>query len=531
MNKSNRRKMWIADQGDGTYTNPILYTDYSDPDVIRVGEDYFMVASSFCNAPAVPLLHSKDLVNWTVINYIMRKLPFPRYDRPEHGCGAWAPSIRFHDGTYYVFIPFPDEGIMMCKTDDPWGEWSEPAFVKQVTGWIDPCPFWDDDGKAYMVTAFARSRIGFNSYLYLSPMEQDCSGVLGDGKFVFDGHDTQPIIEGPKLYKRNGYYYIFAPAGGVEAGWQTVLRARNIYGPYEEKIVMRQGSSPVNGPHQGAWVDTPSGENWFIHFQDVGNAGRIIHLQPMRWEKDWPVIGVNDEGGCGEPVLRHPKPNVGVSYPAHAPEDSDDFAGDRLGLQWQWNANPKDGWYTMEKPGLKLYAQSVERAVQLCDVPNLLLQKWPAPEFQITACLHLSEMQDGDAAGLVSQCLHYSALAAVKEKGKIYLEQRSGNWSKTDETAAGKEEWQGDSLYLRMIVRQSQKVEFAISADGQSFAVFGKPEYATPGRWVGAKVGLFAVCQEENKDITNAQNNGGNKTYTGAKGSVTVDYFVFEPLT
>ena len=119
MDKTKIHKMWIADQGDGTYTNPILYTDYSDPDAIRVGEDYFMIASSFCNTPAVPLLHSKDLVNWKVINYIMDKLPFEYYDKPVHGCGTWAPAIRFHEGTYYVFIPMPDEGIMMCKTTDP----------------------------------------------------------------------------------------------------------------------------------------------------------------------------------------------------------------------------------------------------------------------------------------------------------------------------------------------------------------------------------------------------------------------------
>ena len=188
MDKTKIHKMWIADQGDGTYTNPILYTDYSDPDAIRVGEDYFMIASSFCNTPAVPLLHSKDLVNWKVINYIIDKLPFDYYDKPVHGCGTWAPAIRYHEGTYYVFIPMPDEGIMMCKTTDPFGKWSEPAYVRKVVGWIDPCPFWDEDGKAYMVTAFARSRIGFKSMLYMSPIEPDCSGVLDDGQFIYDGH-------------------------------------------------------------------------------------------------------------------------------------------------------------------------------------------------------------------------------------------------------------------------------------------------------------------------------------------------------
>ena len=346
--KEEMKKMWIADNGDGTYSNPILYTDYSDPDAIRVGEDYFMVASSFCNVPSVPVLHSKDMVNWRVIGYAMEKLPFDTYDKPLHGCGAWAPAIRYHDGVFYVFIPMPDEGIFMAKSCNPFEGFEEPVCVRKVTGWIDPCPFWDDDGKAYMVTAFARSRIGFKSMLHLSPMEPDCSGVLGDGKHIFDGSETQPTIEGPKLYKRNGYYYIFAPAGGVKPGWQTVLRSRNIWGPYEEKIVLHQGGSPVNGPHQGAWVDTPSGEDWFIHFQDVGNAGRIVHLQPMRWVDDWPVIGVNaDENGCGEPVMQYKKPDVGGVYPICAPEDSDLFEGKELGLQWQWNATYKKEWYAL----------------------------------------------------------------------------------------------------------------------------------------------------------------------------------------
>lgn len=536
---NNLKKMWIADQGDGTYTNPILYTDYSDPDVIRVGEDYFMVASSFCNVPSVPLLHSKDLVNWKVINYIMQELPFERYDRPVHGCGAWAPSIRFHEEIYYVFVPFPDEGIMMCKATDPWGEWSKPSFVRKVTGWIDPCPFWDDDGKAYMVTAFARSRIGFNSYLYMSPMEPDCSGVLGDGQFVFDGHETQPIIEGPKLYKRNGYYYIFAPAGGVETGWQTVLRSKNIYGPYEERIVMRQGTSPVNGPHQGGWVDTPDGENWFIHFQDVGNAGRIIHLQPMRWENDWPVIGVNDTEGCGEPVLHYRKPEVGASYPIDTPEDSDFFTDEKLGLQWQWNANPKASWYKLRDGRLVLHAECVqqglnhrqaERSIQICDVSNLLLQKWPAPEFMITTCLHLEGMKEGDEAGLVSQCLHYTALTVVKKDGHFKLQQRTGNWEKHDEVRAEltlpedslfPEESRlldaievEEKLYLRMQVKAAKEVSFAVSMDGDQFYPIGIAEVATPGRWVGAKAGLFAIRDDESVD----------------GGTVSVEFFAFEAI-
>ncbi len=493
---SKRKKMWIADNGDGTYRNPILYTDYSDPDVIRVENDYYMVASSFCNSPSVPVLHSKDLVNWNVISYAMEKLPFDYYEKPMHGCGAWAPSIRFHEGYFYVFIPMPDEGIFMCKSDNPFQGWEAPVCVRKVTGWIDPCPFWDDDGKAYMVSAFARSRIGFKSILHMSPIKPDCTETLDDGRHIFDGHETQPTIEGPKLYKRNGYYYIFAPAGGVKTGWQTVLRSKNIYGPYEEKIVMRQGNSPVNGPHQGAWVDTPSGEDWFIHFQDVGNVGRIIHLQPMKWVNDWPVIGINeDETGCGEPVLTYQKPNTGVVCEIDAPEDSDDFDGEKLGLQWQWNSNYQESWYQMvpKESKIFLYSQAVEAGTQLCDVGNLLLQKWPAPEFQITAKIDVSGLIDGDYAGMVSLGGVYTGLALKVKDGRRNLVQMTGEWLKANETETVLETFSEDVLYLKMIVKGETEVSFCYSADGETYRSIGEMVKATPGRWVGVKAGLFVI--------------------------------------
>lgn len=508
------RKMWTADNGDGTYSNPILYTDYSDPDAIRVGEDYFMVASSFCNAPSVPVLHSKDLVNWRMIGYAMEKLPFDTYDKPLHGCGAWAPAIRYHDGVFYVFIPLPDEGIFMVKSRNPFEGWEEPVCVRKVTGWIDPCPFWDDDGQAYMVTAFARSRIGFKSILHLSPIEPDCSGVLGDGRHVFDGNETQPTIEGPKLYKRNGYYYIFAPAGGVKPGWQTVLRSRNIWGPYEEKIVLHQGGSSVNGPHQGAWVDTPSGEDWFLHFQDVGNAGRIVHLQPMRWVDDWPVIGVNaDENGCGEPVMQYQKPDVGGEYPICAPEDSDLFEGEKLGLQWQWNANYKKEWYSLSDGMLTLYAQNSEKETQTCDVPNLLLQKWPAPQFQITTKLHLADMKDGDVCGMVSLGGIYTDFAIKQENGEKKFVQRTGEWTKHNETETVCGALEEDAVYLRMYVEAALKVSFAYSTDGTKYVKAGEVIEATPGRWVGVKAGLFAIHEGE-----------------GEGGFVKAEHFIFEEM-
>ena len=310
--------MWNADLGNGSYRNPILWADYSDPDVIRVGGDYFMTASSFCNAPGLPLLHSRDLINWKVVNYIINEIPEERYREPMHGCGVWAPAIRYHEGTYFVCFPMPDEGIYMCTATDPFGAWSKPVNIRPGAGWIDPCPFWDDDGRAYLVAGVAKSRIGYKSVLHMVEMQPDGMGLIGEEVRIFDGNENdQETIEGPKMYKRDGWYYIFAPAGGVKTGWQTVLRSRNVFGPYEYKVVMRQGNSAVNGPHQGAWVDTVTGEDWFLHFQDVYAAGRITHLQPMSWHEGWPVIGIAKDGGdgsrrdYGEPVIEYQKPNVG----------------------------------------------------------------------------------------------------------------------------------------------------------------------------------------------------------------------------
>src|SRR5712692_7787075 len=205
-------KAWVADNRDGTYRNPILHADYSDPDVVRVGDDFYLVASSFNAAPGLPILHSHDLVNWTIIGHALpRQATFDVFRKPQHGNGAWAPAIRYHNADFYIFYPDPDYGIYMIKAKEPVGPWSEPLLIKAAKGWIDPCPFWDNDGRAYLVSAFARSRAGIKSILVVSRMSEDGTKLLDDGVMVFDGHEQDPTVEGPKLYKRNGNYYIFAP--------------------------------------------------------------------------------------------------------------------------------------------------------------------------------------------------------------------------------------------------------------------------------------------------------------------------------
>jgi beta-xylosidase len=514
--------MWSGDLGDGRYRNPVLYADYSDPDAIRVGEDYFMTASSFCNVPGLPLLHSKDLVNWKVVNYILKELPEHRYDEPVHGCGVWAPSLRYHEGVFYACFPMPDEGIYMSTTRDPFGEWSRPVNIRPGAGWIDPCPFWDEDGRAYLVAGVAKSRIGYKSVLHMVEMQPDGMGLIGEEIKIFDGNENDQVtIEGPKLYKRNGWYYIFAPAGGVKIGWQTVLRSRNIFGPYEYKVVMRQGDSRVNGPHQGAWVDTVTGEDWFLHFQDVYSAGRIVHLQPMSWKNDWPVIGVAKDGAeYGEPVAEYRKPDVGnVSWKRCEPDTSDDFTGKELGRQWQWNANPKAGWYEMTGEALKLIAVGTAEERVYGDLPNLLLQKWPAPEFSCVMRLDLSHLNEGEEAGAISLGVQYGAAAfrrsgdelrlyfvkGIQHYGKILVE----HTEEQEEYIASIRMEDAKNIAVSYKVEQIgtqdlndtekgfplEKVTISCQLPDGKEIIAGTMS-AVPGRWVGVKSGIFCRGKE-----------------------------------
>lgn len=500
-------KVWVADNGDGTYKNPIIHADYSDPDVIRVGDDFYMTASSFNAVPGLPILHSKDLVNWTIIGHVFKQQP-PRdvYSKPRHGAGVWAPSIRYHDGEFYIYYPDPDYGIYLVKAKNPAGPWSEPLLVKEAKGWIDPCPLWDTDGNAYLVSAMAASRSGIKSILVISRMSADGTHLLDDGVMVFDGHERHPTLEGPKFYKRNGYYYISAPAGGVPTGWQLVLRSKNIYGPYEEKIVLSQGKTQINGPHQGAWVDTQTGEFWFIHFQDKGPYGRVVLLEPMRWSNDWPVMGADPNGdGTGEPVLTFRKPNVGHAWPIETPPDSDEFNANELGPQWQWHANPQPNWaFPSGALGfVRLFNVPLPEGFKnFWDVPNLLLQKFPAPAFTVTTKVTFTPRTDGERTGLIVMGLDYAYLSIVKRPAGLFIAQTV--CKNAESHAAEKENTsvpvKGSTFYLRVQVSDGAGCRFSYSADGKNFLPLGEPFNAREGRWIGAKVGLFAVREGETRE-------------------------------
>ncbi len=505
-------KVWVADNGDGTYKNPILHADYSDPDAIRVGDDYYLTASSFNAAPGLPILHSKDLVNWELVNYVFqRQKPLDVFVKPQHGNGVWAPAIRFHDGEFYIFYPDPDFGIYVTKTKNPVGAWSEPVLIKAGKGLIDPCPLWDDDGNAYLVSAFAGSRAGFKSILIVSKMSADGMRLLDDGVLVYDGHDANPTIEGPKFYKRNGFYYIFAPAGGVGTGWQLVLRSKNIYGPYDEKIVLAQGNTKINGPHQGAWVQTQTGEDWFLHFQDKGAYGRILHLEPMSWKNDFPVIGLDIDGdGKGEPVLSYKKPNVGANFPIVTPPDSDEFNGSTFGLQWQWSANFQQSWAFMFPAKGVLRMNSVQLPdgyKNFWDLPNLLLQKFPAERFTVTTKVNLTTRVEGEKFGLVVMGMDYAYIGVTSKGGKLFVAQAMAKDADKGnaEMETAPVELKNASFYLRVVVvSENALCRFSFSTDGVSFQNVGDAFKAREGRWIGAKVGLFFNRSTKFNDVGTA---------------------------
>ncbi|KAA3437035.1 glycosyl hydrolase 43 family protein [Rufibacter hautae] len=501
-------KVWVSDKGDGTFQNPVLDADYSDPDVVRVGDDYYMTSSSFSSIPGLQILHSKDLVNWQIIGYAIDRLPpYQHFAKPQHGNGVWAPSIRHHKGEFYIYWGDPDFGIYMVKTKNPAGRWEAPVLVMEGKGLIDSCPLWDEDGNAYLVHGWAGSRAGVKSMLTVNRMNPEGTKVLDEGVMVFDGHDAHPTVEGPKFYKRNGYYYIMAPAGGVATGWQLVLRSKNVYGPYEEKIVMDQGKTPINGPHQGAWVDTKTGEDWFFHFQDKEAYGRVVHLQPMKWVNDWPVIGEDPDGdGKGQPVLTYKKPNVGKTYPIVTPAESDEFDSHLLGLQWQWHANPKATWaFASNKGNLRLFTdQMPEGGKNLWDVPNLLLQKFPAENFTVTTKLKFTpnpKLQN-ERTGLVVMGMDYGYVSVVNKKDGMYLTYNTA--LKADKGTPEKEQilgkLTGNEVQFRVQVSKGAKCQFSYSEDGQTFKNVGTPFTAVPGKWIGAKVGLFALREDKTND-------------------------------
>lgn len=472
-----------------SYRNPILFADYSDPDVIRDGTKYYLIASTFHFVPGIPILESPDLVHWTILGHIVARLNMdPRYSMiggNRYGMGIWAPSIRKHDGLFYVYFPTPTEGIFVSTAPKITGPWSAPQVVIAGPGLEDPCPFWDDDGSAYLI----HSKTGAGP-LILHRMSPDGMHVLDGGKVIVDDPAHLPVLEGPKLYKRDGYYYIFAPFGGVNTGAQAVLRSRHIYGPYEHRVVLAQGGTKINGPHQGAYVETPEGQGWFIHFQFDGAHGRIVHLEPVRWQDDWPIIGKDpDDAATGEPVPSGTIPIESDPASEQRPQTSDEFTSARLGPQWEWNHNPDNAhWSLTARRGyLRLVPM---RAADLLNARDTLTQCMQDNSFEFTTRVDLKRMKNGVHTGLAMFEKSASGLEIVQSGSERRL-----NYFHLKDRVTGPAITQ-TILQLRVRV-DGDVARYSFSLDdGRSFQSLGA---ATPIRfswWKGSRPSLFAYTTQ-----------------------------------
>ena len=478
-----------GDQGDGTYKNPILMADYSDPDICRVGNDFYMVCSEF-HFMGMPVLHSTDLVNWRIVGRIYDRIKTdPKYDSfNRYAGGSWAPAIRYHDGLFYVYFCTPDEGLYMSTAKKAEGPWSPLFLVKSVARWEDPCPFWDDDGQAYL----GHSLWGAGPII-IHKMSADGKTLLDDGKTVYKG----PVAEGTKFLKRNGYYYLLIPEGGVSSGNQVALRSKDIYGPYEKKVVLEKGSTSVRGPHQGGLVELENGESWFIHFVCQDAWGRIAYLEPVKWEADWPLMGNLKNGRC-EPVPSFQKPKVESALRPSLPQASDDFNSPELGLQWAWNHNPVDDhWSLTERKGWFRIKSSESK--DFWNAPNTLTQKMMGDSNHATVKLDFSQMADGQVAGLGHMSNVFCWIGVEKNNGEFKLKVNSNGKVQGEVPLKP-----APQVWLKTTISSKAEARFMYSMDGLTYQPLGDASRVTYANWKGSRPCLFSY---------HAGNAGGNADF------------------
>lgn len=401
-----------SDNGDGTFTNPVIAADFPDPDVILVGDTYYMVSTTMFVFPGVTVIKSHDLVNWEYCSNALPRFDFsPCYDLDgcsRYGHGQWATSIKYNNGTFYLLFITLDEGGFICSAKTPEGPWELKKIPK---GFYDPGLFFDDDGRIYVAHGYSK--------ISITELNKDFSPKSNDS-LVYTG-DIRRGLEGAHVYKINGYYYLYCTYGGLD-GIQVALRSKNIYGPYEQKVVIQDTiQGPTFGIHQGALINTKTGEWWTMLFVDSGPFGRFPFLQPVTWVDDWPMVGIEGEG-----VISYKKPNVGKSYPITDLPTSDEFNGSKLGMQWGWNHNPDTtNWSLTENPGyLRLKTAKVTDSLQ--KARNTLTQRmfaYYSDSMASTATIKMDigNMNEGDVAGLAIFQAPYAYIGVKKLNDKNYI--------------------------------------------------------------------------------------------------------------
>ncbi|SFP53122.1 glycoside hydrolase family 43 protein [Parafilimonas terrae] len=448
-----------SDNGDGTYTNPLISADFPDPDVIRVGDTYYMVTTTMFVFPGVTILKSHDLVNWEYCSNALPRFDFSNCYNLDtcsrYGHGQWATSIKYHNNKFYLLFITLNEGGFMCTADKAEGPWHITHLPK---GFYDPGLFFDDNGKVYVAQGYNKISI---------TEVNDSLEAIGPDSLVYTG-DIRKGLEGTHVYKINGYYYLYCTYGGRD-GMQVALRSKNIYGPYEQKLLIYDTTKGINyGIHQGALIETQTGEWWTILFVDSGPFGRFPSLQPVTWKDGWPMIGVN-----GKAVTTYRKPNVGKKYSIKNFATSDEFDDKKLGMQWGWNHNPDDAkWSLMERPGyLRLKTSGITQTFTMAR--NTLTQRPFAKHDQTkptiaTTKMDVGKMKDGDIAGLAVFQDPY-AYIGVKQNGSSQYIIMVNN-GKTIESAAVS----ASTIYFRTIASNATSLAtFEYSTDNKTFKPFG----------------------------------------------------------
>ncbi|MDE0947243.1 MAG: glycoside hydrolase 43 family protein [Sphingobium sp.] len=494
-------QVWRADQGDGTYRNPVLFADYPDPDIIRVGEDFYFITTTFANAPGMTILHSKDLVNWQIAGHLMDRLEGnPRYDLSDGGDyrrGFFAASMRHHNGTFYVAVSPIGLNTRIYRAKSPTGPWTYTELDRHA---FDPALFFEDNGQAYLITS-----IGTDGTVTLLTMNDDVTKITVS-KVVHYNKGA----EGSKIIKREGWYYLFNALPSKLA--LTVSRARSLQGPWET----RPQIDDTSGGHQGALVDLANGEWVGFVMVDAGSIGRMTNISPVYWQDDWPIWGTPDAPGRVPDRAR--KPIMG--HPFAEPPASDDFSASTLGLQWQWNHNPDDRrWSLRERPGfLRLHAT---QAKGLWTARNTLTQKGQGPRGRGTVKLDMSGMRAGDVCGFGTFGKISAQLSVVGgDNGRRALTMKvtdsTEDGPRTD-TRVASVPVTGQTLWLRTDMDfVSDEGRVAYSRDGQKWTGVGdsfplKYDWRT-GTFQGQQ---FAIS------CYNAKPNGGY---------INIDSFTLAPL-
>ena len=478
---------WPAwgDAGDGTYHNPVLPSDYSDIDCIRVGADYYAISSTFQFSPGVVILHSRDLVNWTILGHVVSDLtqigPAMNWDQMNrYGKGVWAGAIRFHDNKYWVYFGTPDEGYFMSTAATPGGPWAPLHQVFAGPGWDDCCPFWDVDGQGYLVGSSFRG--GYQIHLWkLTPDGRD---LVADSDHVI--HQSKGS-EANKLYKINGFYYHLFSEVQSEGRVVMMERAKTIFGPYNESKQLNHAEKQFKEPNQGGLVQTEKGDwYWFTHHGTGDWAGRIDSLLPVTWVDGWPIIGTVGADGIGRMAWSGKKPVAGT--PILTPQSSDDFAETTLPPQWEWNYQPRaDQWSLTENPGsLRLHAFKPIQPNALLKAGNTLTQRvFETASNEVTLKLDLSGMSDGQKAGLCHFSKNYSFLGVRQDGTALTLEYNNNGRVTAGPVVAGK------TLWLKSTWGADGRSQYSYSEDGRTFTNFGEPYQLAWGNYRGDRIGIF----------------------------------------